>query len=159
MLSSSGLDPERLTLELTENVLMNDRTTTLDTMRTLRELGVGLALDDFGTGYSSLSYLRQFPISDLKVDRSFIACLDGGQTGTALVRAVAELGQALGLTNVAEGIKTPEQFAQVRALGFALTLGFYISPPLEAAAARALALWWIRGRCLWWKWKADTESA
>ncbi|OLV18312.1 putative bifunctional diguanylate cyclase/phosphodiesterase [Deinococcus marmoris] len=139
VLGSSGLAPERLTLELTENVLMNDRNTTLDTMRTLRELGVGLALDDFGTGYSSLSYLRQFPISDLKVDRSFIADLDGGHTGTALVRAVSELGQALGLTSVAEGIETPEQFAQVRALGFTLAQGFYISPPLEAAAARALA--------------------
>ncbi|CAM3595013.1 hypothetical protein DESA109040_17405 [Deinococcus saxicola] len=74
-----------------------------------------------------MSYLRQFPISGLKVDRSFITDLDGDQTGTALV-----------LTTVAKGIETPEQFAQVRELGFTLVRGFYISPPLEAAA-RALA--------------------
>ncbi len=139
VLADTGLAPEQLTLELTENVLMNDRAATLETMRALRGLGVGLALDDFGTGYSSLSYLRRFPISDLKVDRSFIADLDGRGSGTALVRAVADLGRALQLTTVAEGIETAQQYAQVRGLGFTLAQGFYISPPLEAGAARALA--------------------
>lgn len=139
VLGSSGLPPERLTLELTETVLTSDRAGTLETMRALRDLGVGLALDDFGTGFSSLSYLRQFPISALKVDRSFIADLDGGRTGTALVRAMAELGRALQLTTVAEGIETARQYAQVSELGFTLAQGFYIAPPLNAGAARALA--------------------
>ncbi|QLG12051.1 EAL domain-containing protein [Deinococcus sp. D7000] len=139
VLEDTGLAPEQLTLELTENVLMDDRAATLATMRALRGLGIGLALDDFGTGYSSLSYLRRFPISDLKVDRSFIADLDGSRSGTALVRAVAELGRALRLTTVAEGIETAQQYALVRELGFTLAQGFYISPPLDARAARTLA--------------------
>ncbi len=139
VLADTGLPPERLTLELTENVLMVDRVSTLDTMRALRRLGVGLALDDFGTGYSSMNYLRRFPISDLKVDRCFIADMTGGGSGTALVRAVADLGHALNLTTVAEGIETAQQYAQVRELGFALAQGFYISRPLEAAHAHALA--------------------
>ncbi|CAM3518825.1 hypothetical protein DEFR109230_00800 [Deinococcus frigens] len=139
VLENSGLPPERLTLELTENVLMNDRAATVDTLRTLRASGVGLALDDFGTGSSSLGSLRQFPINALKVDRSPIADLNGDRTGTALVRAVAELGQALDLITVAEGIETARQYAQVRKLGFTLAQGFYISPPLDAGAARVLA--------------------
>ena len=97
-----------------------------------------LALDDFGTGYSSLGYLRQFPISDLKVDRSFIRDLPGGGVGTELARLAASLGTALGLTTVAEGIETPEQFAGVRALGYRFAQGYFIGHPLPAPQARAL---------------------
>lgn len=91
------------------------------------------------TVYSSLNYLREFPISELKVDCGFIAGLNGGGSGTVLVRAVANLGQALDLMTVAEGIETAQQYAQVRALGFALAQGDHLSRPLEAGAARVLA--------------------
>ncbi|MDV6376001.1 putative bifunctional diguanylate cyclase/phosphodiesterase [Deinococcus arenicola] len=138
-LQGAGLPPERLILELTEHVLTNDSAGTIQTMRALRDLGVGLALDDFGTGYSSLSYLRRLPITDLKLDRSFIADLNAGSAGPALVRTVAELGQALTLTTVAEGIETAQQYAHVRALGFTLAQGYYISRPVSAEAARELA--------------------
>ena len=138
-LSSARLAPERLMLELTENVLMSSAAATVETLRSLRRLGIRLALDDFGTGYSSLSYLQQFPISDLKVDRAFIADLGQGTVGTELARAVAVMGKALNLDTVAEGVETPSQFAQVRALGYTLAQGYFISPPLPADQARQLA--------------------
>ena len=139
VLAQSRLAPERLMLELTENVLMSSAAGAVNTLKALRRLGVRLALDDFGTGYSSLSYLQHFPISDLKVDRSFIADLGQGAVGTELARAVAVMGRALKLSTVAEGVETPPQFAQVRALGYDLAQGYFISPPLPTAQVRLLA--------------------
>ncbi|WP_216324323.1 putative bifunctional diguanylate cyclase/phosphodiesterase [Deinococcus aestuarii] len=137
-LRESGLAPGRLMIELTENVVMSDAEANLRTLAALRSLGVRLAVDDFGTGYSSLSYLRQFPIDDLKVDRSFITGLGGDRVGTELARVIAALGRTLGLNTVAEGVETAEEYARVRDLGYAMAQGYYIARPLPAAAARAV---------------------
>ena len=117
VLSVSGLDPQCLTLEITESVLVLDVDATLATFRALKSLGIRLAIDDFGTGYSSLSYLRQFPVDILKVDRSFVASLDGGNDSMALVRSIVSLSSTLRLDTVAEGIETAEQRQVLRGLG------------------------------------------
>ena len=132
-LAESGLDPGLLTLEITEGALMRDAASTVQTLTTLRELGVQLAVDDFGTGYSSLAYLQRFPVHALKVDRSFVAGLDlpGGGDSAAIVRAVAGLATALDLRTVAEGIETSSQLAAVRALGCDLGQGFLLGRPSE----------------------------
>lgn len=140
VLQASGLAPGRLMLELTENVLLSDTAATARTLRELRGLGLRLALDDFGTGYSSLSYLREFPISDLKVDRSFVTHLGQDVAATELARMVAGLGRTLGLATVAEGVETPEHYAQVRELGYTLAQGYHIGRPVPAEQARALVL-------------------
>ena len=107
-LEESGLPAERLTLEITESVLMDDTELAVERLRELKELGVTLALDDFGTGYSSLSYLSRFPVDILKMDRSFLR--EGSTPGTnSLANAVVVLGATLALEVVAEGIEVPEQ--------------------------------------------------
>ncbi|MGH2475800.1 MAG: putative bifunctional diguanylate cyclase/phosphodiesterase, partial [Candidatus Limnocylindrales bacterium] len=117
ILTASGLDPQRLTLEITETVLVSDVDTTVAAFRALKALGIRLAIDDFGTGYSSLSYLRQFPIDILKIDRSFVNSLDGSDDSTALVRSILDLSTTLRLDTVAEGIETSEQRSALRGLG------------------------------------------
>lgn len=139
-LGASGLAPERLMLELTESALLSGAQTCLQTLRDLRALGVQLAIDDFGTGYSNLSYLRHFPISVLKVDRSFFADVGRDHVATALARMLADLGHTLGLSSVAEGVETPEQLAQIRALGYSSAQGYLLSRPLSAGQARALVV-------------------
>ena len=142
VLEDSGLAPGSLMLELTERVLTGDMETVTRTLRALRRLGLHLALDNFGTGTSSLGDLRQLPVSDLKVDRSFISTLGlerDDPIGTELARAIAALGRALGLNTVAEGVATPGQHAAVRALGYTQAQGFYLSVPLPVAQARELA--------------------
>ncbi len=96
---------------------MQDSDETMATLRDLKALGVRLAIDDFGTGYSSLSYLRQFPIDIVKIDRSFVAGLDGGTDSRALVRSIIDLGNTLRLETVAEGIEVIEQRDQLLSLG------------------------------------------
>jgi diguanylate cyclase (GGDEF)-like protein/PAS domain S-box-containing protein len=117
VLATSGLDPHCLTLEITETVLIQDVEATISAFRALKALGIRLAIDDFGTGYSSLSYLRQFPIDILKIDRSFVASLDGSADSNALVRSIINLSSTLRLDTVAEGIETAEQRQALRGLG------------------------------------------
>jgi EAL domain-containing protein (putative c-di-GMP-specific phosphodiesterase class I) len=117
ILSVTGLDPQCLILEITESVLVLNVEETVATFRALKALGLRLAIDDFGTGYSSLSYLRQFPVDILKVDRSFVASLDGGTDSIALVRSIVSLSSTLRLDTVAEGIETAEQRQVLRGLG------------------------------------------
>ena len=117
VLAASGLDPRALTLEITESVLVKDVEATVTAFRALKALGIRLAIDDFGTGYSSLSYLRQFPIDILKVDRSFVAGLDGRSDSTVLVRSILSLCATLHLDAVAEGIETTEQRWILHGLG------------------------------------------
>lgn len=135
-LAASALAASRLTLELTERMLMQEQT--LSPLQQLRDLGVGLAMDDFGAGYSSLSSLRRFPFTQLKVDRLFVAALGDDPQGLPLLAMLGKLGRVLQLTTVAEGIETPEQYRQVRALGFTLAQGYLLSRPLPANEARAL---------------------
>jgi EAL domain-containing protein (putative c-di-GMP-specific phosphodiesterase class I) len=131
ILATTGLLPERLTLELTESVLMHDVDATATTLNALKALGVRLAIDDFGTGYSSLSYLGRFPIDELKIDRSFVAAMNTGPDESALVRSIVKLGETLHLETVAEGIEQADQLAELRALGAGLGQGFLFARPLS----------------------------
>jgi diguanylate cyclase (GGDEF)-like protein len=134
----AGIDPDSLTLEITESVLMQDTTSTIEKLAQLRANGIRLAIDDFGTGYSSLSYLDRFPIDGLKIDRTFIDGFGAGQDGPVLVRAIIELGNALGLEVVAEGIERTEQLGPLQALGCRLGQGYLFAQPLDADALGAL---------------------
>jgi diguanylate cyclase (GGDEF)-like protein len=133
ILSVSGLDPQSLILEITESVLVLNVEETVATFRALKGLGVLLAIDDFGTGYSSLSYLRQFPVDILKVDRSFVASLDGGTDSIALVRSIVSLSSTLRLDTVAEGIETSEQRQVLRGLGAQHGQGYLFARPMGPA--------------------------
>jgi EAL domain-containing protein (putative c-di-GMP-specific phosphodiesterase class I) len=129
VLDDTGIEPGRLILELTEGVLMQDTEATLATLVDLKKLGVRLAIDDFGTGHSSLTWLRRLPADFLKVDRTFVAGLGTNPSDTAIVRAVLDLGRALGLITVAEGVETPEQLALLRDLGCDLAQGYHLARP------------------------------
>ncbi len=133
-LEESGLDPARLTLEITESALVHNSETMRERLYQLKELGVSLAIDDFGTGYSSLSYIQQFPVDVLKIDRSFVEGL-GRTSGTdaALARTIIALGASLQLRTVAEGIEVEAQRAILRELGCELGQGYLYAKPMVAA--------------------------
>ena len=131
-LRTSGIRPDRLTLEITESALMADLDQSAATLHRLRALGVRLAIDDFGTGYSSLSYLERLPVEVLKIDRSFTAAIGQGHDVPVLVRSIVKLGQTLHMEVLAEGIETGEQLARLRAIDCRLGQGFYFSPALPA---------------------------
>jgi diguanylate cyclase (GGDEF)-like protein/PAS domain S-box-containing protein len=132
-IEKSGLLPELLTLELTESTLLSSDERVAETLRTIKELGVVLALDDFGTGYASLAYLRQFPIDVVKIDRSFTANADSQDGDLVLLKGIIDLGHALQLNLVAEGIETPAQHTIVRKLGCQQAQGFYFGRPSHPA--------------------------
>ncbi len=127
-----GVDPRRLCLEMTERVLIDADESVVKDLRALTAKGVQIALDDFGTGYASLSYLQRFPVSTLKIDRSFVTGVGVTTTDTAIVASIVALAQALDLDVVAEGVETAEQLAQLRAHHCAKAQGFFFAPPLEA---------------------------
>jgi diguanylate cyclase (GGDEF)-like protein/PAS domain S-box-containing protein len=133
-LEESGLDPQCLTLEITETVVMADADLAVERLMELKRLGIRLAMDDFGTGYSSLSYLSMFPVDVLKMDRSF---LREGATPeqSGLASAVVALGQTMALEVVAEGIEIREQWTSLRELGCGLGQGFYFARPMDVDAA------------------------
>ena len=137
-LAATGLPPGSLTLEITESVLMQHTASTIDTLGELRTHGVRLAIDDFGTGYSSLSYLDRFSVDVLKIDRTFIDGFGADREGPVLVRAIIELGQALGLEVVAEGIERVDQLGPLQALGCQFGQGYLFSRPMEPDALSAL---------------------
>jgi len=132
VLDQHGVVPGDLTLELTESTLIEAGRHALDTLHGLHELGVRIAIDDFGTGYSSLSYLKRFPVDTVKVDRSFVEGLGTVASDTEIVRAVLALGQALGLTTVAEGVETTDQLSTLRELGCDVAQGYFFSRPVPA---------------------------
>ena len=129
-LAASGLPAERLELEITETVLLQDSEATLATLYQLRALGVRIAMDDFGTGYSSLSYLQSFPFDKIKIDRSFVKDIADGVGSLNIVRAVAAMANGLGMATTAEGVETQEQLETVRAEGCTEMQGFLFSEPL-----------------------------
>ena len=137
-LVASGLEPDRLVLEFTENVLIEDSEQSAATLAALKSLGVRLAIDDFGTGFSSLGYLRRFPIDVLKIDGSFIASLSGGREQRAVVSAILRLGETLHLETVAEGIENGVQVADLRAMGAAFGQGHYFARPVRPDEISAL---------------------
>ncbi len=132
-LDSSALMPNLLTLELTESTLLASDERVSRTLQKIKDLGVVLALDDFGTGYASLSYLRQFPIDVVKIDRSFTANASSEDGDLVLLKGIIDLGHALELNLVAEGIETPEQHTIVRQLGCHQAQGFYFGRPSHPA--------------------------
>jgi diguanylate cyclase (GGDEF)-like protein/PAS domain S-box-containing protein len=133
-----GVASSRLTLEITETVLMSRLDPARDALAQLRASGVRLAIDDFGTGYSSLAYLSTLPIDCLKIDRSFVGAMDTGKENVEVVRAVLTLGQALGKKVVAEGIETQEQLNTLRRLGVHVGQGYLLSHPLRPEQVPAL---------------------
>jgi diguanylate cyclase (GGDEF)-like protein len=126
--------PSWVTLELTESMLMQNSSAYLERLHAIRALGVQIAIDDFGTGYSSLAYLERFPVTHIKIDRSFVTPLDDPQRGDGVVRAIVEIGRALSLTTVAEGIETPTELQRLRELGCVLGQGYLFAKPLERDA-------------------------
>jgi EAL domain-containing protein (putative c-di-GMP-specific phosphodiesterase class I) len=137
ILDETGLDPAALEIEITESVLMDQTEAGIRTLRQLRDLGVRLVLDDFGTGYSSLSYLKHLPLDTIKIDRSFVAGLDG-ETDRSIVDAVIALAHGLRISVVAEGIETEAQFEVLRAMGCDVGQGYLFARPLPAAEAGRL---------------------
>ncbi|WP_158812771.1 bifunctional diguanylate cyclase/phosphodiesterase [Methylocapsa sp. S129] len=133
-LDASGLSPLRLELEITESALLANSESTIATLNHLRALGVRIAMDDFGTGYSSLSYLRSFPFDKIKIDRSFIKDLGEKGDCAAIVKAVASMGAALGMTTTAEGVETIEQLHQIRVHGCNEVQGYFFGRPCPARA-------------------------
>jgi diguanylate cyclase (GGDEF)-like protein len=126
-LAESGMPAQKLQLEITESVLLQNTFATLATLHELRKLGVQIALDDFGTGYSSLSYLRSFPFDKIKIDRSFIQDLSTGTEPVAIVQAVANLAKCLNMTSTAEGVETQQQMDMLMSMGCTEMQGFLFS--------------------------------
>ena len=137
-LERSGLRPDRLELEVTETVLLEDTQDTLSALHQIRRHGVRVALDDFGTGYSSLSYLRKFPFDKVKIDQSFVRDMGGREDCAAIVRAVTSLGASLGMITLAEGVETPEQHEMLLRQGCEEGQGYLFSPPRPAGEIAAI---------------------
>jgi predicted signal transduction protein with EAL and GGDEF domain len=138
-LRDSRLDPERLELEVTESLWIQDSDSVLDQLRQLRRLGVSIALDDFGTGYSSLAYLWKFPFDTVKIDHSFVSEMVNDPKAAAIVQTITSLGKVLDLIISAEGVETAEEARILRKAGCDQAQGFLFGRPLPAASATALA--------------------
>jgi diguanylate cyclase (GGDEF)-like protein/PAS domain S-box-containing protein len=133
-LTASGFDPSMLVLELTETTLMHDVDQTVARLSLLRAMGVRIAVDDFGTGYSSLGYLKQFPIDILKIDRSFVSGISDSAESSALVHTLVQLGRALHLETIAEGVEDDEQRLRLQAENVDTGQGFLFSRPIDVAS-------------------------
>ncbi|MDP1656351.1 MAG: EAL domain-containing protein [Hylemonella sp.] len=131
-LATSGLRPDRLELELTESILLQDVEATMKTLQGLKALGVKLSIDDFGTGYSSLSYLKQLAIDKLKIDQSFVWDMLTDEDGASIVKAIIQLGHTLQLTVIAEGVETDAQLGFLNAAGCDEAQGYLFSRPVPA---------------------------
>lgn len=140
ILWETRLDASSLRLEITESVLIENPTSATAILSQLTALGVQLYMDDFGTGYSSLSYLHRFPVSALKIDRSFISNMDSSDKNSEIVRAITTLALALGIDAIAEGVETVEQLAQLRVLKCKYAQGYLFAKPMDAEAAGALVM-------------------
>ncbi len=141
LLAVHALEPQMLILEVTERVMLSDDERTREDLRTLHDMGVRLSVDDFGTGYSSLGYLKRLPVSELKLDRSFVSDLESQSSDRALADAVIGIGQALGLQVVAEGVETPGQHRLLARAGCDIAQGFLYTRALPAAE---LVAWLLR---------------
>jgi diguanylate cyclase (GGDEF)-like protein len=136
-LSDSGLDPGALTIEITETTLMRNADETARRLNTIKELGVRIAIDDFGTGYSSLAHLQKFPVDALKIDRSFISGLTNKGEGEALIHTLVQLGKALSIETLAEGIEQTQELSLLRDERCDSGQGFLFARPLDVAATEA----------------------
>jgi diguanylate cyclase (GGDEF)-like protein len=143
-LSTTGLDPAALTLEITETTLMRDAEETVRRLTAIKDIGVRIAIDDFGTGYSSLGHLRQFPVDALKIDRSFITGLASNLEGESLLHTLVQLGKALSIETIAEGIEQPNELSLLRGEQCDGGQGFLFARPLDAAATGAFLAEWAK---------------
>jgi len=128
----SGIDPRRMTLELTETALLRDFDQAKEAIVALRALGIKIALDDFGTGYSSLGYVHRLPLDKIKIDRSFIAAMDS-DVGGSVIATILNLCENLGLDGIAEGVETEGQMAAIRRHGCRLVQGYLVGKPMPLA--------------------------
>jgi EAL domain-containing protein (putative c-di-GMP-specific phosphodiesterase class I) len=138
ILLDSGLEPSCLKLEVTESAIMENPEMAAAILEKLKRKGLRLSLDDFGTGYSSLSYLHRFPFHNLKIDRSFISKIEGGEKDEEIVRVINSLARNLGMDVVAEGIETQGQWDLLQKLDCGFGQGYFFSKPLEENAAGRL---------------------
>lgn len=140
ILSETKLNPEYLEIEITESIAMTDVSFTVSVLQQLQDMGIHIALDDFGTGYSSLWSLKNFPLNNLKIDKSFVADLVTGSSGATIVKLAIALGQGLNLQVIAEGVETAEQLAFLRSHQCDIGQGYFFSKPIPAAAITQLCL-------------------
>ena len=126
------VDPRRVILELTESAIMSDPLSARRVMRRLSNMGFHLSIDDFGTGYSSLAYLKQLPVDEIKIDKSFVTRMDRDENDAVIVRATIDLAHNLGLKVVAEGVENTDVWDLLEMLGCDFIQGFYIRKPLAA---------------------------
>jgi diguanylate cyclase (GGDEF)-like protein len=132
-LATWQIRPDRLVLEITESAVMADPARALEVLGRLHSLGVGLAVDDFGTGYSSMAYLKELPVDELKIDRSFVSQMATSPSDAVIVRSTIDLGHNLGLHVVAEGVETQHAWQELTALGCDIAQGYYLGRPMPAA--------------------------
>jgi len=135
-IETANIAPGRVTIEITESMVVTENQEVVELLRRISDLGVRLAIDDFGTGYASIANLRRLPIDVLKVDRQFVS--EASTSREDLLAPILQIGEAFGLTTVAEGIETSGQIQRLRELGCQLGQGFLFSPPVPAATASEL---------------------
>ena len=133
LLQKRGVDPSLLQLEITESTMLSDPVRTKRVLDKLAAMGIALSIDDFGTGYSSLSYLSQLPVTEIKIDRSFVMNMAESDNDAVIVRSTIDLGRNLGLQVVAEGVETEQAWEELNQLGCTLAQGYYLSRPVPAA--------------------------
>lgn len=131
VLIESGLNPTFLELEITEEMIMHDMQKAIDVLKKLKEIGVSISIDDFGTGYSSLNYLKEFPVDNLKIDRSFIVDIDKNSKSVALTKAIATLAHDLNLKVIAEGVENDKQLSMIKQFSCDIVQGYYFSKPIS----------------------------
>ena len=144
-LEESGLDPAALMIEITETTVMRDVGASCDHLREIKELGVSVAVDDFGTGYASLSQLQKMPADILKVDRSFVSALEGGEQSRDLLQAILGVGHSMSLKVIAEGIETEDQLRTITDMGCEMAQGFLMGRPGPAEVIEGLLAGASRG--------------
>jgi EAL domain-containing protein (putative c-di-GMP-specific phosphodiesterase class I) len=142
LLAEYDVPSEVLTIEITEDTLMSDQRRTMDVVTRVSNMGIHISIDDFGTGYSQLTYLKRLPASEIKIDRSFVTDMLESDTDLAIVKGTIELGHALGLRAVAEGIEYENQSIRLRELGCDIIQGYYMGRPMPFDKLREwLAEW------------------
>ncbi|GBF85406.1 two-component system response regulator [Aphanothece sacrum] len=134
----TGLNGENLCLELTETMIMDQGEKTIEILSHIKEKNIHLSLDDFGTGYSCLSYLHRFPIDTLKIDRSFVNCIDTEKANSGIIKTIITLADSLGMKVIAEGVETSSQFTHLKSLGCDAAQGYYFSQPLSSQLAESI---------------------
>jgi EAL domain-containing protein (putative c-di-GMP-specific phosphodiesterase class I) len=132
VLRETGMDPHSLELEVTESVLMKNAEAATSILKSVRDIGIRVSVDDFGTGYSSLSYLRRFPLDALKIDQSFLHKIYVAPDDSIIVSAIIDMGRAIGLRVIAEGVETVEELAFLKANNCDEAQGYYFSRAVPA---------------------------